>query len=165
MSGPMMEQFAMGTLIYYMLYGDEPYAYEDLRKQNPQELERWFSELEFLQLDRCEVLDTTILGCWHGVYPTLSVLALMCKAHLAPLASSAFTTTTTSSESVVVRINAERKTCEALIRRGLLGSGHFASISAFLVSCYSLCLHNRLFDLVPLVRAIRGSLSASFVLA
>lgn len=44
------EQFAVGTLVYYMVYGHEPYEDVDLAKQDPGELSRRFGYMEFPEL-------------------------------------------------------------------------------------------------------------------
>ncbi|PGH08878.1 hypothetical protein AJ80_07750 [Polytolypa hystricis UAMH7299] len=44
--GARTKQFAVGTLLYFMLYGHEPYEYLDLKDQNSEELDRRFQDME-----------------------------------------------------------------------------------------------------------------------
>ncbi|KAJ5730974.1 uncharacterized protein N7483_005482 [Penicillium malachiteum] len=58
------EQFALGTLLYLMVYGHEPY--EDL-ELSIEEWDRFGKELEFPKLNRNEVFDGLISACWYNV--------------------------------------------------------------------------------------------------
>ncbi|KAJ6015817.1 hypothetical protein N7540_010408 [Penicillium herquei] len=66
------EQFALGTLLYLMLYGHEPY--DDL-ELGSEEWDRFGKELEFPKSNRNEVLDGLISTCWYNVYPTMALVA------------------------------------------------------------------------------------------
>ncbi|KAL3470177.1 kinase-like domain-containing protein [Aspergillus californicus] len=77
--GSRTEQSAVGTLLYYMVYGHEPYEDLDLKTQDPQELNRRYKDTEFPELDRHEVFDQLVLACWFNVYPTMALLAYDCK--------------------------------------------------------------------------------------
>lgn len=107
------EQFAVGTLLYFMVYGQEPYENIDLKNQDPDELDRRFQDMEFPEVNRHEVFDGLISACWYNVYPTMALLAYDCKRKTKDIASVAQHEPTDSAK--------ERKTCEALIQRGLLG--------------------------------------------
>ena len=111
--GARTEQFAVGTLLYYMVYGREPYEDIDLKNQDPDGLERRFEAMEFPILDRHEVFDDLISACWHTVYPTMALLAYDCKRKTKDLALDA--------EYNSIDFARERENCEVLIQRGLLG--------------------------------------------
>jgi serine/threonine protein kinase len=66
------EQFAVGSLLYFMVYGHEPYDELDLKSQNPDELDRRFRDMEFPELSREEVFDGLIAACWYNVYLTMA---------------------------------------------------------------------------------------------
>jgi hypothetical protein len=66
------EQFAVGTLLYFMVYGHEPY--DDIIL-SAAEWDRRFGEMEFPAQSRNEVFDGLIAACWHNVYPTMALLA------------------------------------------------------------------------------------------
>ncbi|KAJ5616505.1 hypothetical protein N7537_001619 [Penicillium hordei] len=66
------EQFAVGTLLYFMVYGHEPY--DDIIL-SAAEWDRRFGEMEFPEQSRNEVFDGLIAACWHNVYPTMALLA------------------------------------------------------------------------------------------
>lgn len=55
------EQFAIGTVLYLIVYGHEPY--DDIDDLSPVEWDRRFWELEFPDLNRHEVFDGLISGC------------------------------------------------------------------------------------------------------
>ena len=107
------EQFAVGTLLYFMVYGHEPYEDIDLAKQDPGELSRRFGHMEFPELNRHPVFDEFISACWHNVYPTMALLAYDIKRKTKDIAINA--------EYKIVDFASERKTCETLIQTGLLG--------------------------------------------
>ncbi|CAG8121495.1 unnamed protein product [Penicillium salamii] len=69
--------------------------------------------MEFPELSRNEVLDGLISACWHNVYPTMALLAYDCKRKTKDMVSEA--------EDSLIDSGKEKKTCEALVRRGLLG--------------------------------------------
>ncbi|KAK2779497.1 hypothetical protein FQN52_002430 [Onygenales sp. PD_12] len=109
------EQFALGTLLYFMVYGHEPYDY-DYEALTPAEWDRRFWELEFPELNRHAVFDGLVAACWHNVYPTMALLAYDFERKTRDIGSS-------DAEEYYVSINsaAETKTCKELVRRGLLG--------------------------------------------
>ncbi|KAI1908895.1 hypothetical protein LOZ61_005308 [Ophidiomyces ophidiicola] len=111
--GARTEQFAVGTLLYNMVYGYQPYDDIDLKNQNPDELERRFQEMEFPELGKHQTFDGLISACWYNVYPTMALLAYDFKRKTKAIAL----------EPVNLLINStkEKETCEVLIRKGLLG--------------------------------------------
>lgn len=104
------EQFAVGTLLYFMVYGHEPY--DDIIL-SAAEWDRRFWEMEFPELNRNEVFDGLISACWHNVYPTIALLAYDFKRKTKDMIWNA--------EYIFVDSAKETKTCEALVRKGLLG--------------------------------------------
>ncbi|KAM5434131.1 hypothetical protein McanMca71_001572 [Microsporum canis] len=97
------EQFAVGSLLYYMVYGHKPY--EDINLDWP-ELERRFEEMRFPELNRHEIFDSLIFGCWYNVYPTMALVAYDFKRKTKDIALIAEYTTIDRTK--------ETKTCEAL---------------------------------------------------
>lgn len=93
-----------------MLYGHEPYDDVEL---SACEWDRRFGNMEFPELSRSEVLDELISACWHNVYPTMALLAYDCKRKTKDMALE--------TKDILIDSGKERKTCEALVRRGLLG--------------------------------------------
>ncbi|CAG8929200.1 unnamed protein product [Penicillium salamii] len=104
------EQFAVGTLLYFMVYGHEPYDDVILTAE---EWDRRFGEMEFPELNRNEVLDEIISACWHNVYPTMALLAYDVKRKTKDMIRNA--------EYISIDSDEEKKTCKALVRKGLLG--------------------------------------------
>ncbi|KAJ5088893.1 hypothetical protein N7456_012509 [Penicillium angulare] len=104
------EQFAVGTLLYFMVYGHEPY--DDL-VLSAAEWDRRFGEMQFPELNRNEVFDELISACWYNVYPTMALVAYDFKRKTKHM--------TCDAEYLSIDCSKETKTCEALIRRGLLG--------------------------------------------
>ncbi|EEP79471.1 predicted protein [Uncinocarpus reesii 1704] len=105
------EQFAVGSILYFMVYGHKPY--EDTN-QSGLELERRFEEMKFPDLGRHEIFDGLILACWHNVYPTMALVAYDFKRKTRDVASI-------PEEYEIIDRSKERKTCEALIQKGILG--------------------------------------------
>ncbi|KAJ0413505.1 kinase domain protein [Aspergillus carlsbadensis] len=83
------------------------------RTEHAAEWDRRFWELEFPDLERHEVFDGLISACWHNVYPTMALVAYDFKRKAKHIMSDA--------EYTVIDSAKERETCEALVRRGLLG--------------------------------------------
>ncbi|KAJ5217360.1 hypothetical protein N7468_010368 [Penicillium chermesinum] len=104
------EQFAVGTLLYFMVYGHEPY--DDIIL-SAAEWDRRFWEMEFPELSRNKVFDGLISACWHNVYPTMALLAYDFKRKTKDMIGN--------TEYIFIDSVKETKTCEALIRKGLLG--------------------------------------------
>ncbi|EEQ29298.1 protein kinase domain-containing protein [Microsporum canis CBS 113480] len=104
------EQFAVGTLLYFMVYGHEPY---DDVVLSAAEWDRRFWEMEFPELNRHDVFDGLISACWYNVYPTMVLVAYDFKRKTKDIVLNA--------ENVFIDSLKEKRTCEALIRRGLLG--------------------------------------------
>lgn len=107
------EQFAVGTLLYFMVYGHEPYEDEHLEEDNMTEVCRRFSHSEFPELNRDPVLDGLISACWYNVYPTMGLVAYDFKRKTKEIALE--------PTYDVIAFAKEKETCEALIREGLLG--------------------------------------------
>lgn len=105
------EQFAVGTLLYFMVYGHEPY--DDLILSSA-EWDRRFGKMEFPELNRHEVFDGLIAACWHNVYPTMALVAYDFKRKTRNFALDEEYNATADSAT-------ETQACERLIRRGLLG--------------------------------------------
>ncbi|EER29792.1 kinase domain containing protein [Coccidioides posadasii C735 delta SOWgp] len=107
------EQFALGSLLYFMVYGHEPYEDTD-RELSRSEYDRRFGEMEFPELNRHEVFDELISACWHDVYPTMALAAYDFKRKTKDIAGSI-------PQYETVDRAKEIKSCEALIRKGILG--------------------------------------------
>ncbi|KAM5494714.1 hypothetical protein MaudMau93_000010 [Microsporum audouinii] len=106
------EQFAVGTFLYTMVYGHEPY--EDIHlEEDPIELRRRFRALEFPELNRHDVFDNLISACWYNVYPTMALVAYDFKRKTKDIASP--------SDYKIVDYAKEKNACIALLQGGLLG--------------------------------------------
>ncbi|KAM5442933.1 hypothetical protein MferCBS31731_001805 [Microsporum ferrugineum] len=106
------EQFAVGTFLYMMVYGHEPY--EDIHlEEDPIELRRRFRALEFPELNRHEVFDNLISACWYNVYPTMALVAYDFKRKTKDIASP--------SDYKIVDYAKEKNACITLLQGGLLG--------------------------------------------
>jgi hypothetical protein len=105
--------FGGKPLVYYMVYGHEPYEDVDLAKRGPGQLSRRFGHMEFPELNRHEVFDELISACWHNVYPTMALVAYDAERKTRDIALNA--------ECEIVDYTRERKTRETLTQRGLLG--------------------------------------------
>ncbi|PGH09925.1 serine/threonine protein kinase [Helicocarpus griseus UAMH5409] len=70
--GARTEQFAVGSMLYFMVYGHE--ADDDPNVDRLELCER-FNRKEFPDLNRHEVFDELISACWHNVWPTMALLA------------------------------------------------------------------------------------------
>ncbi|PGG96768.1 serine/threonine protein kinase [Helicocarpus griseus UAMH5409] len=66
------EQFALKSLLYFMVYGHQPYE-DTERELGRSEYDRRFGEMEFPKVDRHEVFDGLISACWHNVYGSRSL--------------------------------------------------------------------------------------------
>lgn len=109
----MTEQFAVGTLLYYMVYGHEPY--EDTQFSS-EEVEHRFEIRDFPKLESRERnFDRIISACWHHVYPTMALLAFDCERSTEGIAR------VVDNTSVIIDSAEETRHCEELIRQGLLG--------------------------------------------
>lgn len=110
------EQFALGSLVYFLVYSKEPYEELNFAKQDPGELRRRFGHMEFPELERqgVDVFNEFISACWHNVYPTMALAAYDIKRKTRHLASD-------SAETKAVDSAKEQKACKALIQQGLLG--------------------------------------------
>ncbi|KAB8259964.1 kinase-like domain-containing protein [Aspergillus pseudonomiae] len=104
------EQFAAGTLVYFMVYGHEPY--DDI-VLSAKEWDRRFGEMDFPELNRHEVFDGLISVCWHNVYPTMALLAYDFERKTKHIVRN--------TDPISIDSAKETKACEALVRRGLLG--------------------------------------------
>ena len=69
--------------------------------------------MEFPELNRNEVFDGLISACWYNVYPTMALLAYDFKRKTKDMIWNA--------EYIFIDSAKETKTCEALVRKGLLG--------------------------------------------
>lgn len=111
-NGPRTEQFAIGSNLYYMVYGFMPY--EDRDDQGPVIVEL-LQDMKFPEL-RDGRLDFIIHRCWRGRYQQLKDLLEEAEAlsGMTPL-SEAVTISTECFDEY-------RNECQALIESGLLGS-------------------------------------------
>ncbi|KAL4782092.1 hypothetical protein BJX76DRAFT_303459 [Aspergillus varians] len=69
MCGARTEQFAIGSIVYSMTRGYEPYEFENLAEGGPEIVKR-LQRMEFPELDRGD-LDRIIERCWRGGFSSL----------------------------------------------------------------------------------------------
>ncbi|KAL2868915.1 uncharacterized protein BJX67DRAFT_379850 [Aspergillus lucknowensis] len=72
MCGAKAEQFAIGSIIYFMTRGYEPYEHETLAEGGPEIVKR-LQKMVFPKLDGGD-LDRIIEKCWNGSFSSLCVL-------------------------------------------------------------------------------------------
>lgn len=104
------EQFAVGSFLCYMVYGHKPY--EDINLDGS-EVDFRFNRMDFPELNRHEIFDGLISACWYNVYPSMALLAYDFKRKTKDIASAA--------EYRTVDYAREKRSCEALLRQGILG--------------------------------------------
>ncbi|KAI1469059.1 kinase domain-containing protein [Daldinia caldariorum] len=107
-TGPRTEQFAIGSNLYCMVYGFEPY--EDTDDQGPIIVD-WFQEMKFPELNK-SCLDFIIDRCWKGYYQELRDLLLEIES----LCDIRVEAKVVSMEELDQR----RKECQILVEDGLL---------------------------------------------
>ncbi|KAI1499840.1 kinase domain-containing protein [Biscogniauxia marginata] len=110
-NGPRTEQFAIGSNLYYMVYGFEPY--EDRDDRGPVIVEL-LQDMKFPEL-RDGRLDSIIHRCWRGRYQQLKDLLEEVET---------VSGMTPSSEAVTISreyLDDYRDECQALVEDGLLG--------------------------------------------
>ncbi|EFR01314.1 serine/threonine protein kinase [Nannizzia gypsea CBS 118893] len=129
LSSARTEQFAVGTFLYTMVYGHEPYEDIHLRENDPDELCRRFRASEFPELNRHEVFDGLISACWHNVYPTMALLDYDFKRKTKDIASPA--------TYPAIDYAKEKRACIAMIQSGLLGPEYALSYQP----AWQRCLH------------------------
>ncbi|KAJ9419404.1 AGC/DMPK protein kinase [Fusarium oxysporum f. sp. lycopersici 4287] len=110
LNGPQTEQFAIGSIVYCMTRGREPFEgeIEDGRTQV-----EMFQNMNFPELHH-DQLDYIIRKCWHGEFGSLQELAIAAKTihSIRPTATA-----------LSVAICRERKeVCQRLVGEGLLSS-------------------------------------------
>lgn len=109
--GARTEQFAVGLMLYFIVYGHEP---DDDPTLDSFEMCERFNRMEFPELNRHEVFDELISAFWHNVWPTMALLAYSFKWKTEHIAGSI-------PEYEVINRATEIKNCEALLRKGVLG--------------------------------------------
>ncbi|EGD92423.1 CAMK/CAMKL protein kinase [Trichophyton tonsurans CBS 112818] len=117
------EQFALGSMVYFLVYGHEPHEEKDL--EGP-ELIRRFDKMELPELNRHEVFDGLIWGCWYNVYPTMALAAYDFKRKTKDIIiASVSVLGRKEDEPEAMTINdrtKETRICEGLVRKGILGA-------------------------------------------
>ncbi|KAF3896467.1 Hormonally upregulated Neu-associated kinase [Trichophyton interdigitale] len=117
------EQFALGSMVYFLVYGHEPHEEKNL--EGP-ELIRRFDKMELPELNRHEVFDGLIWGCWYNVYPTMALAAYDFKRKTKDIIiTSVSVLGRKEDEPEAMTINdrtKETRICEGLVRKGILGA-------------------------------------------
>ncbi|KAL2838800.1 hypothetical protein BJY01DRAFT_219706 [Aspergillus pseudoustus] len=124
------EQFAVGTLLYFMVYGLEPYDDEII--PSAAEWDCRFGEMEYPELNRHEVVDGLISAYWYNVYPTMALLAYDFIRKTTGIAGAS------DAEYIQVDSVKETRTCKALVCRGLLR----AELALHFQPVWRRCRHN-----------------------
>ena len=101
----------MGTLLYFLVYGFEPYDDEDWIPA--EEWDRRFGAMKFPELNRHEAFDGLISACWYNVYPTMALVSYDFKRKTKDIRSDI--------EYAAIDTAKEKETSEELVRKGLLG--------------------------------------------
>ncbi|KAI9808738.1 MAG: hypothetical protein M1825_003890 [Sarcosagium campestre] len=74
--GPHTEQFAIGSIYYYMSRGYEPYDDEWFGKHHGRMVVQLLQERKFPVLKEDDAMDTIIHKCWQGEFPLVRSLKL-----------------------------------------------------------------------------------------
>jgi len=73
--GARTEQFALGSLFYFINYGFEVYDDQDFGKDQGPIIVQRLQRMMFPKLDMDPVLDSIIGDCWHNRYQSVSALS------------------------------------------------------------------------------------------
>ena len=109
--GPKTEQFAIGSLTYFMTRGFEPYG--DLEKPEGDVVDL-FKKNIFPRIQEDDTLDNIINRCWRGAYTSTNDLSR--ETALLPGAADVSTAVALTADYCAAR----RKECADLIKSGLL---------------------------------------------
>jgi serine/threonine protein kinase len=105
--GARTEQFAIGSILYSMLYGYEPY--EDTYLDGDEIINR-FQDMRFPELGE-DVLEKIVQKCWFEQFQSMSALKSEVLASTSDIA--------TKMEVSQVESAKEKETCKELLRSGL----------------------------------------------
>jgi hypothetical protein len=112
-NGARYEQFAIGSVLYMMTRGHEPYDDGSIAPEDAPVVVDLFQQMKFPPLGEHK-LDRVIKQCWKGEYGTLKDLAD--ETDLLPGASS-FPRATALDDGYCSKV---RRECEQLVERGIL---------------------------------------------
>ncbi|KAL9009164.1 MAG: hypothetical protein Q9173_005783 [Seirophora scorigena] len=120
--GPRTEQFAIGSIVYYMSRGFEPYDDQWLGEDRAGEILDRLQAMNFPATSDSEV-DKLIRGCWYGDYTTMQCLNVevmrLCPVYRDP------------SEGIsAVEVEAVRQECKQLVAEGVLDIAGYARTRA-----------------------------------
>lgn len=73
--GARTEQFALGSVFYYINYGVEVYDDQDFGKDHGPVIVERLQRMVFPNLNKNSVLDSIIDDCWHGRFPSVAALS------------------------------------------------------------------------------------------
>lgn len=141
--GPRTEQFALGSIYYYINYGMEVYGDKKLSAR-PRDrglaLRDLLQDMQFPDLSRDSMINELIYKCWYNQFPTIASLASSTKLRLYESSSDAedrsiseemnvaFVTdeyhTVANSMDVRNRSETEKVLCRKLEEQGLFGFLH-----------------------------------------
>ncbi|POR34529.1 Serine/threonine-protein kinase Sgk1 [Tolypocladium paradoxum] len=111
-NGPQTEQFAVGSLLYCMAHGCEPFQKEALEQDL--DIVRLLKHMEFPELGH-GLLDGIIYQCWRGRYASLELLA---KETAGLPGAIELPRATILGSSYIAE---QRKRCQRLVGEGLVG--------------------------------------------
>ncbi|KAL8641812.1 MAG: hypothetical protein Q9228_001430 [Teloschistes exilis] len=72
--GPRTEQFAIGSIFYFMNYGIELYDDQDFGPAHGRTIVQLLQERLFPALSRFQKIDSIIESCWHGRFNSVAQL-------------------------------------------------------------------------------------------
>ncbi|KAL8698698.1 MAG: hypothetical protein Q9201_006433 [Fulgogasparrea decipioides] len=115
--GPRTEQFAIGTLVYYMTRGCEPYDSEWLGEGHEERVVDRLQAMVFPPTSNAEI-DTIIRKCWHGKF--ISIQRLNTEViHARPVVLSSLAKALDKAEC-----DFASRQCRRLIAQGVLDQAH-----------------------------------------
>ncbi len=106
--GARTEQFAIGSILYFMLYGYEPYEDTDL---DGDEIIDRFQDMRFPELREEDVLEKFVQKCWFEQFPSMNALKSEVLASTSDVA--------TKVEVAQVGSAKEKEICKGIVRSGL----------------------------------------------
>ena len=110
-AGPVTEQFAVGSILYCLTRGFNPYEDEWLGKDHMIHLEEKFRNLEFPQLGD-QSWDIVIKDCWARIFKTVQELHTQIASLAGQIESTPLLDQTT--------VNQRRAECERAVENGLV---------------------------------------------
>ncbi|KAJ5142566.1 protein kinase-like protein [Penicillium bovifimosum] len=117
--GPRTEQFALGSIYYFINYGMEVYG-DKILTSDPRnryiKMSELLQDMQFPVID-CDPIGDLISKCWHNQFPTIASLAMATEK----LLEEQVTEETNSDADTSKNAASTKELCQELEKRGLFG--------------------------------------------